>query len=80
MHSNVTINEQIIAALETVRPFVAQHAGDISFVKYEDGIVYVQLHGACVGCPISSYTLKNGVEEMLKQAVPEIISVEAIEE
>ena len=73
------VETKIRAALETVRPFVAQHAGDISFVKYEDGIVYVQLHGACVGCPISSYTLKNGVEEMIKQAVPEVVSVEAID-
>ena len=71
---------KIRAALETVRPFVAQHAGDITFVRYQDGVVYVQLHGACIGCPISSYTLKNGVEEMLKAAVPEVMRVEAVEE
>ena len=73
-----TIEQKIEAALEMVRPFVLQHGGNITFVRYEQGIVYVQLHGACVGCPISSYTLKMGVEKAIKDAVPEVQAVEEI--
>lgn len=70
--------QKIEAALEQVRPFVLQHNGNITFVKYENGIVYVKLHGACVGCPISSYTLKMGIEKAIKEAVPEVIAVEEV--
>jgi NFU1 iron-sulfur cluster scaffold homolog, mitochondrial len=70
---------KIEAALEAVRPFVFGHGGDITFVRYEGGIVYVQLHGACVGCPISSYTLKLGVEERIKALVPDVMGVEAVD-
>ena len=66
---------KIEAALEKVRPFVLQHGGNITFLRYEDGIVYVRLHGACVGCPISALTLKEGVERMIKETVPEINKV-----
>ena len=71
---------QIIQEIEKIRPLVAQHFGDISFVKYEQGTVYVALHGACRGCPLSSLTLKAGVEEMLKRAIPSIRDVQAVEE
>lgn len=67
--------EKIEAALLKVRPFVLQHGGDITFVRYQDGIVYVRLHGACIGCPISAMTLKMGVEQAIKQELPEILSV-----
>lgn len=58
-----------------MRPFVLQHGGDITFVRYQDRIVYVRLHGACIGCPISAMTLKMGVEQAIKQELPEILSV-----
>ena len=61
-----------------VRPSVMQDGGDIVFHDFKDGIVRVQLHGACSGCPSSTVTLKNGIENMLKYYVPEVISVEAI--
>ena len=63
---------------ERVRPAVAQDGGDIIFHDYEDGIVYLEMHGACSGCPSSSVTLKNGIEGMLKHYIPEIVRVEQV--
>lgn len=67
-------------ALDSIKPYVHAHNGDIKFVRYEDDIVYVELLGACVGCPISSYTLKLGIEERLKKQVPGLKEVRAINE
>jgi len=61
-----------------VRPAVAQDGGDIIFKDFQNGIVYVELHGSCSGCPSSTITLKSGIENMLKHYIPEIISVEAV--
>ncbi|MBI4031981.1 MAG: NifU family protein [Proteobacteria bacterium] len=70
---------QIKEILETrVRPAVAQDGGDISFVRFEDGVVYLRMQGACAGCPSSTMTLKNGVENLLRHYVPEVRSVEAV--
>ncbi len=63
---------------QKVRPAVAQDGGDIIFHSFKDGIVKLELHGACSGCPSSTATLKNGVENLLKYYVPEVISVEAV--
>ena len=63
---------------EKIRPAVAQDGGDIKFVKFSEGIVFLQLRGACAGCPSSTITLKHGVERMIKHYVPEVTSVEAI--
>ena len=63
---------------ERVKPAVAQDGGDISFVKFDKGKVYLELRGACSGCPSSTITLKSGIENMLKYYIPEITSVEAI--
>ena len=63
---------------ERVRPAVAMDGGDIVFSRFEDGVVYLELHGACSGCPSSSVTLKNGIETMLKHFIPEITSVEEV--
>ena len=61
-----------------IRPFVAMDGGDITFSKYEDHIVYVAMRGACSGCPSSQVTLKDGVERLLKQALPKIQGIVAI--
>lgn len=61
-----------------VRPAVAQDGGDIVYRGYEDGIVKLELHGSCSGCPSSTATLKSGIENMLKHYVPEVIAVEAV--
>lgn len=73
------IVKQIKELIETrVRPAVAQDGGDIIFHNFSDGIVQLELHGSCSGCPSSTITLKNGIENMLKHYIPEIIAVEAI--
>lgn len=70
------ISKQIKELIETrVRPAVAQDGGDIIFNKFEQGIVYLTMRGACSGCPSSTVTLKNGVETMLRHYVPEVLEV-----
>lgn len=74
------IVEQIQELIHTrIKPAVMQDGGDIAFRKYKDGIVFLQLRGACAGCPSAAITLKDGIEDMLKYYVPEVKSVEAIE-
>ncbi len=63
---------------EKVRPAVAQDGGDITFRGFDKGIVYLEMQGACSGCPSSSLTLKSGVESMLKYYVPEVQAVEQV--
>jgi len=73
------IVKQIKELIETrVRPAVAQDGGDIIYKSFEDGIVKLELHGSCSGCPSSTMTLKQGIENMLKHYVPEVKSVEAV--
>ena len=60
---------------ERVRPMVAMDGGDIVFERFEDGIVFLQMHGACAGCPSSTATLKSGIENMLKHYIPEVVEV-----
>ena len=62
---------------ERVRPAVAGDGGDITFSSYEDGIVYLTMRGACAGCPSSTATLRNGVQNLLKHFIPEIREVRA---
>lgn len=64
---------------EYVRPAVQSDGGEISLVGFRDGIVTVQLKGSCSGCPSSTVTLKNGIEHLLKQMVPEVREVVAEE-
>lgn len=73
------IEKQIIDILDAeVRPAVAMDGGDISFDRYEDGVVYLHMQGSCAGCPSSTMTLKSGIETRLKQAIPEIIEVVSV--
>lgn len=73
--------KQIIELIETrVRPAVAQDGGDIVFNRFEEGIVYLQMRGACAGCPSSTMTLKSGIENMLRHYVPEVLEVRQIED
>ncbi|UVI38128.1 NifU family protein [Qipengyuania spongiae] len=69
---------QINDLLETrVRPAVAGDGGDIRYRGYRDGIVHLQMQGACSGCPSSTATLKHGIEGLLKHYVPEVVEVRA---
>ena len=73
------VEEGIIRVIEEeIRPAVAMDGGDVVFVKYEDGIVYLRLRGACSGCPSAVFTLKMGIERRLKQEFPEIAAVQQI--
>lgn len=64
---------------ERVRPAVAMDGGDIVFDRFEGGIVYLQMRGACSGCPSSTATLKMGIENMLKHFIPEVVEVQPVE-
>ena len=65
--------------IEQIRPYLQADGGDISFVELTgDNVVNVELHGACGSCPFSRMTLKNGVEDAMKKAIPEVKAVEAV--
>ncbi len=63
---------------DEIRPAVAMDGGDIIFAGYRDGVVELYMQGACQGCPSSTLTLKMGIEQRLREAVPEVQAVEAI--
>ncbi len=73
------IEKEIVELIDArVRPAVAEDGGDITYDSFKDGVVYLELHGACAGCPSSTMTLKSGIENMLKHYIPEVTAVEAI--
>jgi Fe-S cluster biogenesis protein NfuA len=72
------MRENIEKALQKIRPSLQADGGDIELVDVVDGVVKVRLTGACGGCPMSQMTLKQGVERILKQEVPEVKEVEAV--
>ena len=73
------IEKQIISILETkIRPAVAKDGGDIKFKEFKDGIVKVELQGSCSGCPSSTMTLKQGVQNLLCHYLPEVKEVVAV--
>jgi Fe-S cluster biogenesis protein NfuA len=72
-------SNKIEEVLATLRPMLHQHGGDVEFVKLEGTTVYVRLIGACVGCPISSYTVTYGIQETLQQQFPSITKVTTVE-
>lgn len=75
------ISKQVKELIEKrVRPAVAMDGGDIAFEKFDKGIVYLRMSGACAGCPSSTITLKNGVENMLRHYVPEVLEVRQVQE
>jgi Fe-S cluster biogenesis protein NfuA len=74
-----TIEKRVQAALAEIKPQIQADGGDIDLVAVENNIVKVRLRGACVGCPMSALTLKQGVERLIKAKVPEIQSVEAVQ-
>lgn len=73
------VTKRVEAALNKVRPALQADGGDAEIVEVsEDGIVMLQLVGACGGCAMSTMTLKQGIERIIKMDVPEIVSVEAM--
>ncbi|MGB9868188.1 MAG: NifU family protein [Bacillota bacterium] len=69
------MEEKINSVLDKVRPQLKADGGDVELVEYKDGVVKLRLTGVCGGCPFASMTLKNGIERMLKQEIPEIKQV-----
>jgi Fe-S cluster biogenesis protein NfuA len=70
------LEEQILSALDNVRPSLQADGGDVEFVGVdEEGIVSLKLTGACGGCPMAQMTLKMGIENYLKKEIPEVSSV-----
>ncbi|WP_375164692.1 NifU family protein [Temperatibacter marinus] len=63
---------------QKIRPAVAQDGGDILYHGFQEGVVYLKMQGACSGCPSATITLKQGVENLLKYYIPEIVDVQAI--
>ncbi len=73
------VEKQIVKILDQkIRPAVAKDGGDIKFKEFKDGVVRVQLQGSCSGCPSSTLTLKQGVQNLLKHYIKEVKEVEAI--
>lgn len=74
------IDSRVERIIEMIRPAIQADGGDVEYVGIDpDGTVRIRLHGACVGCPSSSMTLKLGIERNLREHVPEVSSVRAVE-
>lgn len=74
-----SIEIRVQKALNEIRPQIQADGGDVEFVAVDKQTVKVRLTGACAGCPMSAMTLKQGVEALIKQRVPEILKVEAVQ-
>ena len=73
------IELKIIALIDKIRPFLISDGGNLEYVKFEDGIVYVRLTGACKDCTMIDITLKDGIEEMIINEIPEVKEVKNID-
>jgi len=69
------MREKVEAALDRIRPALQADGGDVELIDVREGVVSVKLIGACGGCPMSTMTLRNGIERILKQDVPEVKEV-----
>jgi Fe-S cluster biogenesis protein NfuA len=72
------VKEKVEATLAKIRPALQADGGDVELVGVEDGVVRVSLRGACAGCPMSTMTLKQGIERILKEEIPEVKEVVAV--
>lgn len=73
--NNEEVIKKINIVLDKIRPYLENDGGSVTFKKYENGVVYVSLVGACSNCPMASLTLKDGIETALTSEVPEVIKV-----
>ena len=67
--------KKIIEIIDSLRPFLINDGGDIEFIKYEAGIVYIKMLGACADCGMMDFTLKDGIEFAIKEEIPEVKAV-----
>ncbi len=72
------LKERVQVVMDKLRPALQMDGGDAELVDVREGVVLLRLMGACAGCPMSTMTLKMGIEQRVKAEVPEIVSVEAI--
>ena len=72
------MKQKVSEVLEKIRPVLQRDGGDLEFVDFKDGIVYVHMLGACAGCMMLDSTIKDGVEQILIEEVPGVIEVQAI--
>lgn len=73
------MDDEILEIIEKMRPYMNSHGGDIEFIKFEDGIVYVKITGFCSTCPYQSATLQDGLLEALKSEIPEVKELIAVD-
>ncbi|HAS41106.1 hypothetical protein BKI52_41455 [marine bacterium AO1-C] len=78
MDTTIDIKERVDSALDTIRPYLKTDGGDVKVLEVTDGVVKLELMGSCGSCPMSAMTLKAGIEESIRKAVPEITEVQAI--
>lgn len=71
------MKDRVEAVLDKIRPSLVADGGNVELVDVKDGVVKVRLTGACAGCPMSAMTLKNGIEQILRQEIPEVKEVVA---
>ncbi len=69
------VESRIIQLIDKIKPFLIQDGGNLEFIRYENHIVYVKLVGACADCPMMDITLKDGIEELLVNEIPEVEQV-----
>ena len=72
------MKEKVEAALAKIRPALQADGGDVELVEVKGGVVKVMLKGACAGCPVATMTLKQGIERLLKEQIPEVKEVVAV--
>jgi Fe-S cluster biogenesis protein NfuA len=72
------MQDKVAEVLAKVRPALVRDGGDVELIEVNDGTVKVKLTGACAGCPMSKLTLKNGIERILKQEIPEVKEVVSV--
>ena len=73
------IESHIISIIDRIRPFIVSDGGNIEYVKYDDNIVYINLTGACKDCALIDVTLKDGIEEIIINEIPEVKEVKIME-
>jgi Fe-S cluster biogenesis protein NfuA len=77
MEKEVIMRDKVEAALNKIRPSLMADGGNVELIDVNDGVVKIKLTGACAGCPMATMTLKQGIERILKQEIPEIKEVVA---
>lgn len=72
------IEKMVVEILSKIRPYIQRDGGDVEFISYDDGIVYIRLLGACVGCSAADSTIHDVIEQILVEEVPGVIAVEEV--